>query len=73
MHTDKEIKDWVCSHIHQLIQENEASSETEFKTSVDIEGEDGRVHTYTVFLERSNINDREEWIVRNIVRPEQLQ
>ncbi|MEH6308160.1 hypothetical protein RYH73_21060 [Olivibacter sp. CPCC 100613] len=73
MHTDKEIKDWVCNHIHQLIQENEASEQKEFNANVDIEGTDGTVHTYTIFLERSGSEEEEEWIVRNIVRPEQLQ
>lgn len=73
MHTDKEIKDWVGTHIHQLIQENEASDETEFKANIDIEDTDGLSHSYTVFLERSGGGEKEEWVVRNIVRPEELQ
>lgn len=73
MHTDKEIKEWVCAHISQLLEENKDSDETEFNASITIPDEHGVEHPYTVFLEQSELDGKEEWIVRNIVRPEQLQ
>jgi len=72
-HSDKEIKDWVCAHIHQLLQEHENVKRNELKAEIKIADEEGEAHDYTVFLELSELNGREEWIVRNIVRPEQLQ
>ncbi|WP_134090601.1 hypothetical protein [Olivibacter sp. XZL3] len=73
MHTDKEIKDWVCAHISQLLKEDRDTDETEFKASITIPDERGVAHPYTVFLEQSELDGKEEWVVRNIVRPEQLQ
>lgn len=71
-HSDKEIKDWVCAHIHQLLQERESAERNELKAEIKIMDEHGISHNYTVFLELSELNGKAEWIVRNIVRPEQL-
>jgi hypothetical protein len=73
MHTDKEIKEWVCSHIDTLVKKHRQEDTNEFSVAVRIKDKEGKSHPYTVFLEFSDIEGKKEWIVRNIVRPEQLQ
>ncbi len=73
MHTDKEIKDWVCSHIDALVRKHKQEDMNEFSVAIKIKDREGESHPYTVFLEFSDVEGKKEWIVRNIVRPEQLQ
>lgn len=73
MHTDKEIKNWVCQHIDELLHEYVQGEKNEFSAVIEIPDEEGEKHPYTVFLEFSDIAEENEWVVRNIVRPEQLQ
>lgn len=74
MHTDQEIKDWVCAHIQELVSEHyQEGSDRAFKASIHIHDDKGIPHDYTVFLELSELDGAETWVVRNIVRPEQLQ
>jgi|GEM_PF-3466129 len=73
MHTDKEIKSWVCTHIHQLVSEHCPTGANEFNVPIQLADKEGTVHDYTVFLEFSELSGEENWVVRNIVRPEQLQ
>lgn len=73
MHSDKEIKEWVCTHLDELIDEHCLPGENEFDAEVIIPDREGQKHHYTVFLELSSLEDKQEWLVRNIVRPEQLQ
>ncbi|QNL49455.1 hypothetical protein H8S90_22440 [Olivibacter sp. SDN3] len=73
MHSDKEIKEWVCAHLDELVEEHCPPEENEFSAEVLIQDREGRAHRYTVFLELATFDDKTEWIVRNIVRPEHLQ
>jgi len=72
-HTDNEIKDWVCTHIGQLLQTDRHTQEKEFKAQIKIPDAAGGLHHYTVFMELTEIDGHTEWVVRNIIRPEQLQ
>lgn len=72
-HTDKEIKDWVCSHIQTLVDENMRQGENEFSVAIEIDDKEGKSHPYTIFLELPDVNGEDEWVIRHIVRPEQLQ
>ncbi|GAA4796528.1 hypothetical protein GCM10023231_26250 [Olivibacter ginsenosidimutans] len=72
-HSDEVIKNWVCSHIDQLIQTYGKTNGNEFKAEIQLADDNGIMHDYTVFLEYSEIDGQDTWVVRNIVRPEQLQ
>lgn len=74
MHTDQEIKEWVCAHIQELVAEHgDDGNDSTFKATIRIDDPKGVAHDYTVFLESSPLDGEENWVVRNIVRPEQLQ
>jgi len=72
MHTDKEIKDKAFAQLEKidsidLKQLNEIDFEVSFRNL------DGSEERFAVFLERGFVDDKEGWIVRNIVYPDKLQ
>lgn len=72
MHTDEEIK----KEGFRLLSEM-TSAELETLTEIDFEvvlkNSDGGSDRYTIFFERGFANEKSDWTVRNIIRPDKLQ
>lgn len=72
MHTDEEIKK---EGLRQLSEMNPAELETltEIDFEVVLQNSDGGSERYTIFFERGFAEEKSEWTVRNIIRPDKLQ
>lgn len=73
MHKDEEVKAWVNEHIDQLVEDHCLPGEKEFQAEIELADDEGVVHRYAIFLEYTDDKNAEGWVVRNIVRPEQLE
>jgi len=71
MHSQKEIEKEAFKKLNQLPgSELKDWTEVEVEVYLPTENKEGR---YTVFFERAHTGDKDNWTVRNIVRPDQLQ
>jgi len=72
MHTDEEIKRKAFEQLEKRTAvELEDVNEIDFE--VYFENPDGETERYTVFFERGFVDGKEGWVIRHIIRPDELQ
>lgn len=72
MHTDEEIKAAAYQQLGKL-PANELEILTELDIEIKIPATEGRVCRYAVFFEREAGAGKRDWMVRNIIRPDNLE
>lgn len=72
MHTDEEIKKEGFRQLSEMTPA-ELETLTEIDFEVVLQKNNGGSERYTIFFERGFADEKSEWAIRNIIRPDKLQ